>query len=169
MQNISIIVAIDQQNGIGKNNQLLCYLPNDLKHFKQITSGRTVIMGRKTYESLPNGALPNRRNIVISRNSSLDLPSCEMALSLSDALLLCKKETEVYIIGGASIYKQAFPLAQTLYVTQIEDAFEADTFFPNIETSEWRKIEDEKHAQDEKHCARYSFEKWERKTVKTSK
>ena len=135
---ISIIVAIDEKNAIGKDNQLLCHLPNDLKYFKSVTQGHTVIMGRKTYESLPNGALPNRRNIVLSRNENLQLERCEMADSLENAIVLCKEESEVFIIGGATVYAKAIEFADKLYITNIHHTFEGtDAFFPNIDVNKW--------------------------------
>ncbi len=164
MPKIAIIVAIDANNGIGKNNQLLCHLPNDLKHFKQLTSGNTVIMGRKTYESLPNGALPNRRNIVITRQHGAKFPHCDTANSLEHALKLSENEEIVFIIGGASIYEQALSVATILYVTKINATFEADTFFPPITNSDWTLTERENHHKDEKHSADYAFETWLQKT-----
>ncbi len=164
MQNISIIVAIDSHYGIGLNNQLLCYLPDDLKKFKQITTGHTIIMGRKTYESLPNGALPNRRNIVISSNQELNLPSCEIATSIENAIQLCKNESEIFIIGGASIYQQAIDIANTIYLTRIHYHFQADTFFPKFKNENWLKKSEEFHSKDDKHSVDFSFEKWVKKS-----
>lgn len=158
MPTISIIVAIDENNAIGKDNNLLCHLPNDLKYFKSVTSGRTVIMGRKTFESLPNGALPNRRNIVNSRNRELQFPNAEMCTSLSEAIALCKDEDEVFIIGGGSIYKEAIGCADKLYITLIHHTFEgADTFFPVVDCSLWEEEWREEHRADEKHRFDYTF------------
>lgn len=125
---LSIIVAINKNGGIGFENKLLYWLPNDLKRFKALTTGHTIIMGRKTFESLPKGALPNRRNIVLSR-SCHDFPGAECFHSLQEALEQCKEEEEVYIIGGASLYAEALPLADKLNITEIEDSEkEADAF-----------------------------------------
>lgn len=125
---LSIIVAINKNRGIGFENKLLYWLPNDLKRFKALTTGHTIIMGRKTFESLPKGALPNRRNIVLSRTCH-EFPGAECFHSLQDALNQCKAEEEVYIIGGANLYAEALPLADRLNITEIEDTDkEADAF-----------------------------------------
>lgn len=155
---ISIIVAIDENSAIGKDNNLLCHLPNDLKHFKAITQGHPVIMGRKTFESLPKGALPNRRNVVITRNKELNFERCEMVSSLEEAINLCQDETEIFIIGGGTIYKEAIKLADKLYLTRIHHRFEeADTFFPEIKQNEWQEVSREDYESDEKHKYGYSF------------
>jgi dihydrofolate reductase len=154
----SIIVAIDENNAIGKDNNLLCYLPDDLKHFKVITQGYPVVMGRKTFESLPKGALPNRRNIVITGNKGLSFDRCEMVSSIEEAIDLCKNEPELFVIGGGTIYKEAIGLADKLYLTRIYHKFEdADTFFPEIKANEWTEIYKEDHEADEKHKYGYSF------------
>ncbi|WP_462265049.1 dihydrofolate reductase [Mucilaginibacter sp.] len=155
MTKITIVVAIAQNKAIGKNNQLLWHLPADLKHFKEITSGHTIIMGRKTYDSIGK-PLPNRRNIVITRQA-LQLPGCEVVPSLNAALALCQNETELYIIGGAQIYKEALPLTDTIYLTEVHQSFEADTFFPEIRPEEWEEILRQNHAPDEKNALSYSF------------
>lgn len=158
MGEISIIVATDQKNGIGKDNDLLCYLPNDLKHFKSITEGHPVIMGRKTFESLPKGALPKRRNIVITKNKNLHFDRCEMCSSMQEAINLCKEEPEIFIIGGGSIYREAIMFANKLYLTRIHHSFEGvDTFFPEIDPNQWMEISKEDHSADEKHQYDYSF------------
>jgi len=155
---ISIIVAIDENNAIGKDNNLLCHLPNDLKHFKAITEGHPVIMGRKTFESLPKGALPNRRNIVITRNKGLQFERCEMVSSLEEAIKLFQGEPEVFVIGGGTIYKEAIETADKLYLTRIHHKFEgADTFFPTIKQEEWKEVSREDYKSDEKHKYDYSF------------
>src|SRR5665213_977224 len=135
---ISIIVAISENNAIGKNNQLLWHLPGDLKHFKDITSGHTIIMGRKTFDSVGK-PLPNRRNIVVTRQT-LTIPGCEVVNSIDAALELCKGEEEVFIGGGAEIYKTAMPHTDRIYLTIVHQPFEADTFFPETDQSEWRKV-----------------------------
>ena len=155
---ISIIVAIDQKNAIGKDNQLLCHLPNDLKYFKSVTQGHTVIMGRNTYESLPNGALPNRRNIVLSRNKDLQLDKCEMAASLNEAIDSCKNEAEIFIIGGATVYAKAIDLADKLYITNIHHTFEGtDAFFPEINKDKWMEGSLLDNDADEKNKYAYTF------------
>jgi dihydrofolate reductase len=153
----SIIVAVDENNAIGKDNDLLCHLPNDLKHFKAVTQGHPVIMGRKTFESLPKGALPNRRNIVITRNKELHFERCEMVSSIQEAIDLCKDEAEIFFIGGGTIYNEAINFADKLYLTRIHHQFEADTFFPVIDTSLWKELSKEHFQPDEKHKYAYSF------------
>jgi dihydrofolate reductase len=152
---ISAVVAIAENNAIGKNNQLLWHLPNDLKHFKQITSGHTVIMGRKTYDSVGR-PLPNRRNIVVTRQQ-IEIPGCEVVNSVDEAIALCEGEEEVFIVGGAEIYKLAMPKTNKIYLTIVHQAFEADAYFPPIDDREWLPIEREDHGTDEKHSIPYSF------------
>lgn len=157
---LSIIAVLGTNNEIGKGNQLLCHLPADLKHFKEITAGHTVIMGRKTFDSLPSGPLPNRKNVIISRNPDLKIEGAATCPSLNAALLQCANagENEVFIIGGAQIYRQALPLAHKLYLTRIHASFpEADVFFPPIEEKEWRKTAPEDHPADEKNPYSFSF------------
>lgn len=163
----SIIVAIAENNAIGYKNKLVYWLPNDLKRFKQLTTGNTIIMGRKTFESLPKGALPNRRNIVISRTAAADAfagaecyPTLEAALEAAKSGYEYNGSTssEVYIIGGASVYEQALPLADRLCLTYIYDTpAEADTFFPTFDKAEWEETFREEHETDEKHNQRYAF------------
>lgn len=127
---VAIIVIVDENNGIGKDGDLLCHLPNDLKHFKKLTTGHIIIMGRKTYESLPNGALPNRINIVITSDNADNYPGCIVARSVDEALLLTKNKEKVFIIGGGKIYNSTLHLANKLYLTRIHHKFEdVDTFF----------------------------------------
>lgn len=159
---ISIIVAIARNGAIGFRNKLLYWLPNDLKRFKSLTTGHTIIMGRKTFESLPKGALPNRRNIVLTRQE-IDFPGAERYASLGTALSRCRDEEEVFIIGGASVYQEALPLADTLYITHIEDTpKEADAFFPEIDASVWKETGREVHPTDEKHLYPYIFADYQR-------
>ena len=152
---VSAIAAIAQNYAIGKNNQLLWHLPNDLKHFKQITSGHTVIMGRKTYQSVGR-PLPNRRNIVITRQQTA-IMGCEVVSSIKEALALCVAEQEVFIVGGAEIYKLAMPVTDRIYLTIVHQDFEADTWFPQINDNEWVKTQLEDHPADEKNTISYSF------------
>lgn len=155
--NISIIVAIAENRAIGFENKLLYWLPNDLKRFKALTTGHTIIMGRKTFESLPKGALPNRRNIVLSRQD-IEFIGAERYASLEDALAQCQNEEEVFIIGGASVYQEAMPLADKLCVTHIDDTpVQADAFFPEIDPSVWKVTSCEAHLTDEKHHQAYRF------------
>jgi len=158
MTTISIIVAADENNAIGIDGNLLTHLPNDLKYFKTVTQGHPVIMGRKTFESLPKGALPNRRNIAITQNKELQFERCEMVSSINEAIELCKDESEIFIIGGGTIYKEAIELADKLYLTRIHHQFEnADTYFPEVDPAIWKEISNEDHPIDEKHKYAYSF------------
>lgn len=154
---ISIIVAIAENRAIGFENKLIYWLPNDLKRFKTLTTGNTIIMGRRTFESLPKGALPNRRNIVLSRNGKAeDFPGADLYADLDSALASCTGE--VYIIGGSSVYREAMPKADRLCLTYIYDTPQnADTFFPEINSEEWEETFREEHDTDEKHAQRYAF------------
>ena len=138
---ISIIVAVAENHAIGKNNQLLWHISEDMQWFKRNTSGHTVIMGKNTFYSLPLRPLPKRRNIVISDLKEEIIQGCEMAYSIEDAMTLADDSCENFIIGGASIYKQFFPIAQKLYITRVHKSFEADTFFPEVNENEWKLIE----------------------------
>lgn len=158
---ISIIAAVAANRAIGHENKLIYWLPNDLKRFKALTTGNTIIMGRKTFESLPKGALPNRRNIVLSRTCD-SFPGCDTYPSLSDAIAHCSPDEHVFVIGGASVYKQALDIADRLCLTEIHDTPEhADTFFPEY-AGAWRETWREDHDVDEKHHYRYSFVDYER-------
>ena len=152
---ITIVVAIASNYAIGKNNQLLWHLPKDLKHFKDITAGGTVIMGRKTFDSVGK-PLPKRRNIVITRQA-IDIAGCEVVNSLDAAMALCKDEAEVFIVGGAEIYRQAMHICNRIYLTIVHHSFDADTFFPEIDYQEWQEMAHEDHLTDEKHAFPYSF------------
>ena len=160
---INVIVAISQNGGIGFENKLLYWLPNDLKRFKALTTGHTIIMGRKTFESLPKGALPNRRNVVLSRQTDLNFEGAEVFSTLEQALEQCAGE-ECFIIGGESVYRQALPLADKLYITRIDDdSKEADAFFPSIDNDVWKEVAREDWPTDEKHAYPYSFVDYERR------
>jgi dihydrofolate reductase len=152
---VSIVVAIAQNNAIGKDNKLLWHLPRDLKHFKEITTGGTIIMGRKTYDSVGR-PLPNRRNIVITRQQ-IDIPGCEVVNSMDAGLDLCRDETEVFIVGGAEIYKQAMPLTDKIFLTIVHQDFEGDTYFPDINWDIWKETARQDHEPDEKNPLPYSF------------
>lgn len=152
---ISIIAAVAQNRAIGNDNKLLYWLPNDLKRFKALTTGHTIIMGRKTFDSLPKGALPNRRNVVLSR-STTEIPGCDVYASLEEALQHCDANEDIYIIGGSSVYEQAMPIADRLCLTEIADTpAVADAFFPSYDG--WKESCREDHDIDEKHSQRYSF------------
>ena len=155
---ISIIAAVDRQRGIGYQNKLLFWLPNDLKRFKALTTGKTIIMGRKTFESLPKGALPNRRNVVLSSRGDLSFPRAEVFPSLEDALKSCRPDEHVFIIGGASVYSQALSFADELCLTEVDaEATQVDVYFPNVDLSIWQEKSRESHPVDEKHPCPYAF------------
>ncbi len=145
MSNISIIVAIAENFAIGRDNQLLFHLSDDLKRFKQITTGHPVIMGRNTLLSLPKWPLPKRRNIVITDKPEDNFPDCETVFSVEEAINRIHDEQEAFVIGGGSLYRQFFPLANRLYLTVVHKEFEADTFFPEIIYSEWKVLSHEDH------------------------
>lgn len=136
MKNLSMIAAVGENLELGYKNQLLCHLPIDLKHFKEITSGHTVIMGDRTWESLPKKPLPNRRNIVVTLDD-VTFPDCETVHSIEDALKLIENEDEAFIMGGATMYRLFLPYAGKLYLTRIQSSFTADVFFPTIKEDEW--------------------------------
>lgn len=155
---LSIIVAIAENGAIGNKGQLVYHISADLKRFKALTTGHTVLMGRKTFESLPKGALPNRRNIVLTRNRSLTFPGAEVFSSIDEALDNCGADEKIYVIGGAEIYRQAIPMADELELTLIHDTpAEADTFLPAINYDEWTEIYREDHPVDESTPVSYSF------------
>lgn len=153
---ISIIVAVDENNGIGKNNDLLWHMPADLKHFKDTTSGHTVIMGRKTFDSVGK-PLPKRRNIIITRQTGLEIPGAEVVGDLSSAIALCDENEEVFIVGGAEIYKMAMDITDKIYLTVIKGVFGADTFFPPIDPDTWKETEAVSFEADEKNPSGYTF------------
>ncbi len=154
----SIIVAIAQENAIGQRNDLLTYISRDLKRFKSITNEHTIVMGRKTFDSLPKGALPNRRNIVLSHNTNLKLEGAEVVNSIDEILKCCSEEREVFIIGGASIYKEFLPLTKKLYITQIHHFFEnADTFFPELNMDDWKETYRQEIEDDHQTDFNYTF------------
>ena len=157
---ISIIAAVARNRAIGLHNHLLYWLPNDLRRFKTLTTGHTIIMGRLTFESLPKGALPNRRNIVLTR-SNRQFPGAETFPTMEAALNACAHDEEVFIIGGASIYKQAMPLADRLLLTEVDDTpSDADVFFPDY--SDWTLTASEDFPTDERHEFPYRFAEYTR-------
>lgn len=162
---VAIIVAVDEQNGIGRKGELLCHLTADLKHFKEITTGHAIIMGRKTYESLPKGALPNRRNIVLTSDKETEnYPGCIVVRSLEEAFASTNDEKIVFIIGGERVYRASLPLADMLYMTRIHHTFdEVDTFFPKVDLNEWEFVEEKRHERDEKHPYSFSFQTYIKK------
>jgi len=158
----SIIVAIAQNGAIGKNNDLLWHLSEDLKYFKKTTSGKTVIMGYNTWLSLPVKPLPKRRNIVLVPDSSFDSPDFESAYSIEDVGKICSSDKECFIIGGGSVYQQFLPLADKLYITWVLKDFEADIFFSEIDFSQWKEISRSEPQYDETENLDFVFTVYER-------
>jgi len=161
---ISLVVAAAENNAIGKNNQLLWHLPNDLKFFKNTTWGMPVIMGRKTFESV-NKPLPGRFNIVITRQQGWKAESVVAAVGLQDALRKAAETNckEAFIIGGGEIYKQSMEIADKIYITRVHAILDGDTFFPAIDETKWQLTHNQDFAADEKHAFAYSFQTWEKK------
>ncbi|MDR1864852.1 MAG: dihydrofolate reductase [Bacteroidales bacterium] len=162
----SLIAAIDEHYGIGLNNRLLARLPNDLKHFKRVTSGHPVVMGRRTYESLPVKPLPGRKNIVVSASLSSVAQGCVLVPSVAAAVAQCSDNEECFVMGGMQLYRQMMPLAQKLYITRIHYRFEADVFFPEIDPDGWQLLSSERHEADEQHLYAYSFEIYDRRIIR---
>ena len=156
--NLSIIVAIGNNNEIGRNNELLAHLPNDMKRFKELTLNTTVLMGENTFHSLQVKPLPKRRNVVLTFDKSLQLPGCELAYSIEESLALVKNDEHVFVMGGASVYRQFLPLVSKLYLTKINANFAgADAFFPELDYSQWELIEEVDNKSDEKHSFDYIY------------
>ncbi|MEO1889666.1 MAG: dihydrofolate reductase [Cycloclasticus sp.] len=151
---ISMIVAMGDNNAIGKDNELLWHLPEDFKHFKKTTMGKPILMGRKTYESIGK-PLPGRENIVITRDKAFTVDGVTIVNSIDAALSVSQQYDEVMIIGGASFYQQMLPMVNRLYLTLVHHTFDADAFFPDINEDEWVEMERREYAADERH--RYSF------------
>lgn len=154
---ISIIAAVAENNVIGKDNNLIWHISEDLKRFKIITSEHTVIMGRKTYESLPFKPLPKRRNIVITKNKDIRFEGAEIVNSPEEAINSCLNETEVFICGGAAIYKHFIDKADKMYLTKVFEHFEGDTFFPNFDMRDWEIIMESELFSDSKSELKYQF------------
>ncbi|WP_417212596.1 dihydrofolate reductase [Bizionia sp.] len=155
--NITIIVAAGENNAIGKDNQLIWHLSDDLKRFKNLTNGHHIIMGRKTFESFSK-PLPNRTHIVITRQENYQVPSGVIVVNnLEDALDAARADSQPFIIGGGEIYKQAMPFANKLEITRVHSSFEADTFFPKIDLSIWKEVTKTTHPKDDKHAHDFSF------------
>jgi len=160
---ISIIVAIAENYAIGKKGDLLCHMPEDLKHFKQITGGHTVMMGERTFLSLPKHPLPNRRNIVLTDQVGKQFEGAETVYSLDEMVAAVDPQEEAFVIGGGMVYRQMMPRADKLYITHIHHSWEdADTFFPEIDPAIWRQTAAERHPADEKNPYDYTFAEYER-------
>ncbi len=165
MTEISLIAAVDEKGGLGYKNQLLCHLPADLKHFKAVTEGKPVIMGRKTLESIGR-ALPNRLNIVLTSRPDLDIEGVSIAHSLDEALLKAAGFPEIMIIGGSALFSEGMKIASRIYLTRIHHAFKADVFFPEIDVSNWSCRLTEKRMADEKNLYDMSFYIYQKKQKK---
>ncbi|RHJ93437.1 dihydrofolate reductase [Parabacteroides bouchesdurhonensis] len=163
MSTISIIAAIADNGAIGKDQQLLCHMPEDLKRFKELTTGHAVIMGRKTFESLPH-PLPNRKNVVLTTLPEAGFVDCFACESMGTALDICEKEDEIFIIGGALVYRQALRIADKMYITRIHHEFkEATTFFPVVNWDLWEETDRQEFPADSKNPYPYTFLTYTRK------
>ncbi|MCW5909909.1 MAG: dihydrofolate reductase [Cyclobacteriaceae bacterium] len=163
---ISLIAALSENRTIGKNNDLPWRLPDDMKYFMETTKGHYVIMGRKNYQSLPEKfrPLPNRTNIVITRSADFAAPGCHVVHNLNDALEFARKanQQEVFVIGGAEIYRLSLPFANRLYLTEIKAAVEGDAFFPEVNIQQWKEVSRKHHAADGRHLFAFDFVVYER-------
>lgn len=153
---ISFFVAMDENGVIGKNNALPWHLPADLAYFKAKTTGHTIVMGRKTYESIGR-PLPNRRNIILTNNKQFTQEGCIVIHTVKEVLKLCKHESETFVIGGSEIYRAFLPYVQRLYITCLHHTFEGDTYFPTIDLTQWKLVSKQKGKRDEKNQFDYSF------------
>ena len=153
---LSLVVAVGENNEIGNAGKMPWHLPADLKHFKILTLGKPVIMGRRTYEAIGK-PLPGRRNIIITRDPGYRAAGCEVTHALPDALVLAAGVPEIIVIGGGEIYREALPRAQRIYLTRVHEAFDADTFFPTLDPVDWRETTREDHIADEVNVYAYSY------------
>lgn len=160
---LTIIAAAAENNALGKDNDLLWHLPIDFKRFKKLTSGHCIIMGRKTFESLP-GILPKRKHVIISRNPNFKVDNCIVVNSLEEAIEMAKKEDEnPFIIGGGEIYKQSLQYADCIELTKVHAPFDADTFFPEIDHKQWKLVDEQFFRKDSKHQFDFTFLTYKRK------
>lgn len=157
MKSIHAIVAIDENGAIGRQGDLLCHLSADMKHFKEVTMGHSIVMGRKTFESFPRRPLPGRQNIVITRNAGWQYPGVTVVHSLEDAIAAAETDT-IFIIGGAQVYEQSLPLVDVLHLTRIHARWaSADAFFPAIDIDDWQEVSREHHKSDHKNAYEFDF------------
>jgi dihydrofolate reductase len=163
---ISIIVAVSDDLGIGKDNELLWHISEDLKRFKRLTTGNTVIMGKKTWESLPRKPLPGRKNIVLTDVPGEVIEGPVTVYSIDEALNKCDKEQEIFVIGGGSIYRQFMPLADRLYITHVHKSGPADIYFPEIDSKVWEAIEKEEFPANETNSIPYTYTIYVRRNKK---
>ncbi len=160
---IILVAAAGENNALGKNNDLPWHLPDDFKHFKKLTVGQYIIMGRKTFDSFP-APLPNRTHIVISRQSKLPTANVIYVTSLKEAYQQVPENQDAYVIGGGQIYASSISDADRIELTRVHEQFEADVYFPEIDLAKWRLIKETLHDADEKHKFSFSFQTWERKS-----
>jgi dihydrofolate reductase len=154
---IVMIAAVAENNALGKNNKLVWHLPNDFKRFKSLTTGHHIIMGRKTFESFPK-PLPNRTHVVITRQKDYNPKDCIVVDSIEKALDVCKKNETSFIIGGGEIYNLALPYADKLEITRVHHSFEADAYFPEINSNDWKEVLTEFNPTDDKHQFSYTYQ-----------
>jgi dihydrofolate reductase len=154
---VIIIAAAAENNTLGKDNRLLWHLPDDFKRFKQLTTGHYIIMGRKTFESLPH-LLPNRTHVIITRQEDFKAENCIVVDSIENALAVVPENEDSYVIGGGEIYALALPFTEKIELTRVSHNFDGDTFFPEIDIMEWQLIETEYHSADERHAYDFTFE-----------
>lgn len=159
---ITMIAAAGLQNELGKDNDLVWHLPDDFKRFKALTTGHHIIMGRKTFESFPK-PLPNRTHVIITRNKTYQHPGAIVVHSMQDAIEVARDDDETFIIGGGEIYHLGLEVADKIELTRVLGTFDADAFFPNIPTSKWKLISEEKHPSDERHTYAFTYETWVKK------
>ncbi len=164
MKSIHAIVAVATDWAIGRQGQLLCHMPADMRHFKEVTMGHSIIMGRKTFESFPRRPLPGRQNIVITRNAGWQYPGVTVVHSLDEAITAAETDT-VFIIGGAQVYQESLPLVEVLHLTRINARWaSADAYFPALDMNEWQEVEREHHASDYKNAYEFDFITLKRRT-----
>ena len=157
MKSVHAIVAVASDWAIGRQGQLLCHLPADMKHFKEVTMGHSIVMGRKTFESFPRRPLPGRQNIVITRNPQWQYPGVTVAHSVEEAIAAAETE-DVFIIGGADVYEQTLPLVEVLHLTVIHARWaSADAYFPALDMKEWQEVEREHHTSDHRNAYEFDF------------
>lgn len=157
MKTIKAIVAVDENGAIGRQGDLLCHLPADMRHFKEMTMGHSIVMGRKTFESFPRRPLPGRQNLVITRSAGWQYPGVTVAHSLEQAIAMAETDT-VFIIGGAQIYEQALPVVDVLHLTLIHARWaSADVYFPALDPDQWQEVEREHHTSDHRNAYEYDF------------
>ena len=153
---LTMIAAAGENNALGKDGDLVWHLPDDFKRFKQLTTGHHIIMGRKTFESFPK-PLPNRTHVVITRNKNYDKEGCIVVHTLEDALEIAKDDEQPFIIGGGEIYSLALPFAKKIELTRVHGSFDADAFFPKLDTTQWKLIDDVFHDKDERHNYAFTY------------